>query len=264
MTHLALQVRDLSAGYPGVLALDGVDLAVRPGSLCALLGANGSGKSTLFASLLGLRRPFAGTVSIFGSSPSRARRSNLVSYLPQLDAVDHSFPVTVGQLVMMGRHPHQGITRRVRAEDRDVVESALDQVDLLPLRHRTVGELSGGQRRRAMLARSIAQQAPLMLLDEPFAGVDRASEELIVSVLHRLRDDGTSLLVSTHRLDGVEAMADEVVLLHRRVLAAGSPATVLTKEQLARAFGAVLSSETGQQDTGQHGAGQSTPTERTL
>lgn len=243
MTDPALEVRGLRAGYPGVLALEDVGLRVEPGSLCALLGANGSGKSTLFSALLGLRRPFAGSVSIFGRSPAKARRGNLVSYLPQLDAVDHSFPVTVGQVVMMGRNPHQGITRRVRPEDRRVVDAALEQVDLLDLRHRTVGELSGGQRRRAMLARSIAQQTPLMLLDEPFAGVDRASEELIVSVLHALRDSGTSLLVSTHHLDGVEALADEVVLLHRRVLAAGRPSEVLTEEQLARAFGAVLASD---------------------
>lgn len=240
--HPALQVTRLSAGYPGVLALEDVELSVEPGHLCALLGANGSGKSTLFAALLGLRRPFAGAVSIFGQSPAKARRHNLVSYLPQLDAIDHSFPLTVGQLVMMGRHPHQGITRRVRAQDRRLVEDALEQVDLQHLGHRTVGELSGGQRRRAMLARSIAQQAPLMLLDEPFAGVDRTSEELIVSVLHTLRDAGTSLLVSTHHLDGVESLADDVVLLHRRVLASGRSEEVLTEEQLAQAFGAVLAS----------------------
>lgn len=262
----ALRVQHLSAGYPGVLALEDVGLTVDSGSLCALLGANGSGKSTLFAALLGLRRPFSGRVSIFGRSPSKARRTNLVSYLPQLDAVDHSFPLSVGQLVMMGRHPHQGLTRRVRAEDRRVVDAALDQVDLLELRHRTVGELSGGQRRRALLARSIAQQAPLMLLDEPFAGVDRASEDLIVEVLHALRDAGTSLLVSTHHLEGVDSLADEVVLLHRRVLASGRPAEVLTEQQLARAFGAVLASDTDprpEPETDASGDGADDPTERT-
>nr|WP_179543198.1 metal ABC transporter ATP-binding protein [Nesterenkonia xinjiangensis] len=236
----AIAVHGLSAGYPGVLALEQVDLTVTPGRLCALVGANGSGKSTLFAALLGLRAPAAGRVRLFGRSPQAARRRNLVSYVPQHDQVDHSFPVTVEQTVMMGRYGHMGFTRRPRTADRERVGAALDQVGLGGLRTRTIGELSGGQRRRAFLARSIAQEAPLMLLDEPFAGVDRASEELIVSVLHQLRDAGTTLLVSTHHLEGIPELAEEVVLLHRTVLASGPPEAVLTEERLARAFGTVL------------------------
>ncbi|PRZ14555.1 metal ABC transporter ATP-binding protein [Nesterenkonia sandarakina] len=237
----AVVVERLSAGYPGVRALDEVSITVGAGRICALLGANGSGKSTLFKALLGLHRPTAGTVRLFGMDPSRARRRNQVSYVPQHEQVDTSFPVSVEQVVMMGRYGHMGLTKRARPSDRLACDEALDQVGLSELRRRGIGELSGGQRKRAFLARAIAQQAPLMLLDEPFAGVDRGSEELISSVLKALRDtSGTTVLISTHHLAGVEDLADEVVLLHQRVLAAGLPSEVLTEEQLGRSFGAVL------------------------
>lgn len=237
----AVVVDRLSAGYPGVRALDEVSITVGTGSICALLGANGSGKSTLFKALLGLHRPTGGTVRLFGLEPTRARRRNQVSYVPQHEQVDTSFPVSVEQVVMMGRYGHMGFTRRTRPVDRQACDQALEQVGLSELRRRGIGELSGGQRKRAFLARAIAQQAPLMLLDEPFAGVDRGSEELISAVLKTLRDTaGTTVLISTHHLAGVEDLADEVVLLHQRVLAAGLPHEVLTEEQLGRSFGAVL------------------------
>lgn len=237
----AIAAEQLTAGYPGVLALDGIDLTLQRRSICALVGANGSGKSTLFATLLGLRQPHSGRVRLFGEPPRTARRRNLVSYVPQHEQIDTTFPVTVEQVVMMGRYGHMGLTRRARPADRTAVAQALEQVGLQEFRRRAIGELSGGQRKRVFVARAIAQQAPLMLLDEPFAGVDRTSEELITGVLHQLRDGGATLLVSTHHLEGVGELADEVVLLHRRVLAAGLPEDVLTEEQLGRAFGAVLS-----------------------
>lgn len=241
----AVVVDRLSAGYPGVRALDEVSITVGTGSICALLGANGSGKSTLFKALLGLHRPTAGTVRLFGHEPSTARRRNQVSYVPQHDQVDTSFPVSVEQVVMMGRYGHMGFTRRARPADQQACDQALEEVGLSELRRRGIGELSGGQRKRAFLARAIAQQAPLMLLDKPFAGVDRGSEELISTVLKTLRDStGTTVLISTHHLAGVEDLADEVVLLHQRVLAAGLPGEVLTEEQIGRSFGAVLR-ETG-------------------
>ncbi|GAA1150261.1 metal ABC transporter ATP-binding protein [Nesterenkonia lutea] len=237
----AVVVDQLSAGYPGVRALEEVSLRVARRSICALLGANGSGKSTLFKALLGLHRPSAGRVRLFGLEPARARRSNQVSYVPQHEQVDTTFPVSVEQVVMMGRYGHMGFTRRTRPADRLACDEALDRVGLAELRRRGIGELSGGQRKRAFLARAIAQQAPLMLLDEPFAGVDRGSEELISAVLKQLRDEfDTTVLISTHHLAGVADLADEVVLLHQRVLASGPPADVLTEEQLGRSFGAVL------------------------
>lgn len=248
--HPAVLVEQLSAGYPGVLALDRVDFSLHRRSICALVGANGSGKSTLFATLLGLRQPLSGQARLFGEAPHHARRRNLVSYVPQHEQIDTTFPITVEQVVMMGRYGHMGFTRRPKQADRDAVARALEQVGLEDLRRRAIGELSGGQRKRAFLARAIAQQAPLMLLDEPFAGVDRSSERLIVGVLHQLRDSGATLLVSTHHLEGVGELADEVILLHRRVLAAGLPEDVLTEEQLGEAFGAVLSAPLAQSAEG--------------
>ena len=234
-------VSRLSAGYPGVSALEEVNLELAPGRITALLGANGSGKSTLFAALLGLLQPRIGSVTLFGKAPAKARRQNQVSFVPQHEQIDITFPVTVEQVVMMGRYAHMGFTRRARAADRSAVEEAMMRTGLTEYRRRGIGELSGGQRKRAFLARAIAQQAPLMLLDEPFAGVDRVSERLITTLLHDLAAAGTTILVSTHHLEGVHDLADEVILLHRRVLAAGPPADVLTDDQLARAFGASLS-----------------------
>ncbi|WP_300343978.1 metal ABC transporter ATP-binding protein [Nesterenkonia sp.] len=235
-----VRVESLTAGYPGVTALEDVSLQLNRGRITALLGANGSGKSTLFAALLGLRPPLRGTVRIFGQPPARARRANQVSYVPQHEQVDTSFPLTVEQVVMMGRYSHMGFLRRIRQTDRRAVDHALERTGLISLRRRSIGELSGGQRKRAFVARALAQDAPLMLLDEPFAGVDRTSESLIIEVLHTLRDAGAAVLISTHHLEGVEQLADEVVLLHRRVLASGPPSQVLTEQQLARAFGSAL------------------------
>ncbi|MGJ9425013.1 metal ABC transporter ATP-binding protein [Nesterenkonia halotolerans] len=237
----AVVVSELSAGYPGVRALESVSITVPRRSICALLGANGSGKSTLFKSLLGLHRPSSGSVRLFGLEPAKARRRNQVSYVPQHEQVDASFPVSVEQVVMMGRYGHMGFTRRARPEDRLACDQALEQVGLTELRRRGIGELSGGQRKRAFLARAIAQRSPLMLLDEPFAGVDRGSEQLISTVLQALRDESdTTVVISTHHLAGVADLADEVVLLHQRVLASGLPEDVLTEEQLGRSFGSVL------------------------
>lgn len=237
----AVAVQQVSAGYPGVRALEEVTFSLDSQRICALVGANGSGKSTLFNTLLGLRPPSAGSIRLFGEDPKRARRRNLVSYVPQHEQIDTTFPITVEQVVMTGRYGHMGFTRRPKAEDHRLVSEAIEHVGLEDFRARTIGELSGGQRKRAFVARSIAQQAPLMLLDEPFAGVDRTSEELITAVLQDLRKSGSTLLVSTHHLEGVGDLADEVLLLHKRVLAFGLPEDVLTEEKLGQAFGTVLS-----------------------
>ncbi|GAB3266129.1 metal ABC transporter ATP-binding protein [Arthrobacter pigmenti] len=233
----AIEIDSLTVRYADVLALESIDLRLEQGNICALVGVNGSGKSTLFKALMGLVTAGTGTVRIFGTASKAARKGNLLTYVPQSEDVDWTFPVSVHDVVMMGRYGRLGSTRRPRTEDRDAVEYALEQVGLTSLAGRQIGALSGGQRKRAFVARGIAQEARLMLLDEPFAGVDKGSEATMTSLLQRLRAEGKTILISTHDLAGIPRFCDEAVLLHQRVLAHGYPADVLTTENLARAFG---------------------------
>ncbi len=232
-----LAVRHLSVRYNEVQALDDVTLTLAAGRICGLIGVNGSGKSTLFTALMGLLVPQQGDVELFGTSTASARKQGLVAYMPQAEQVDWTFPVSVADVVAMGLYGRLGTARRLRAADRATVGDALDRVGLADLRKRQIGQLSGGQRKRVFVARSIAQDARLLLLDEPFAGVDQASQASMTLLLQTLRDEGRSVLVSTHDLAGVPELCDEAVLLHRRVLAHGAPSEVLTQGNLARAFG---------------------------
>jgi manganese transport system ATP-binding protein len=232
-----LAVEHLSVSYNEVHALDDVTLTVGAGSICGLIGVNGSGKSTLFTAVMGLLTPDHGSVSLFGGTTSEARRQGLVAYMPQAEGVDWTFPVSVADVVGMGLYGRLGSARRLRPADRATVDHALDRVGLGDLRRRQIGQLSGGQRKRVFIARSIAQDARLLLLDEPFAGVDQASQASMTRLLRALRDEGRSVLVSTHDLAGVPDLCDAAVLLHRRVLAQGRPSEVLTQANLALAFG---------------------------
>jgi len=233
----AIEVDDVVVRYGDVVALEGVSLTVEPGTVTGLIGVNGSGKSTLFATIMGQRRPDRGSVLIDGRPPREARRRGLVGYVPQSEAVDWAFPVSVRDVVMMGRYGHQGITRRARQVDRDAVASALQRVELTEYADRQIGQLSGGQRKRAFLARTIAQDARILLLDEPFAGVDKRSEATIVRLLKELAAAGDAILVSTHDLHALPALADDAVLLMRRVLFQGPVSEALRPERLALAFG---------------------------
>jgi manganese transport system ATP-binding protein len=233
----AIAVDGLTVRYGDVVALDGVDLELQPGRVCALIGMNGSGKSTLLKAIVGLVRPTRGTVLLGGAEPALARRQGTLAYVPQSEDVDWRFPVSVRDVVMMGRYGRQGPTRRPRAEDPAAVADALTRVDLTGLADRQIGRLSGGQRKRAFVARGIAQDAGILLLDEPFAGVDKPSEATIVRLLRDLAAEGRTVLVTTHDLAAVPALADEAVLLLRRVLVHGTPDEVLTPENLGRAFG---------------------------
>ncbi|MCG2622655.1 metal ABC transporter ATP-binding protein [Arthrobacter sp. I2-34] len=233
----AIAVNELHVDYHGVTALDGVNLTIEERRICGLIGVNGSGKSTLFKSLMGLVQPTRGSVRLFGLDSVQSRKLNLVTYVPQSEDVDWTFPVCVRDVVMMGRYGRLGPMRRARRQDREAVDHALDRVGLADLQHRQIGELSGGQRKRAFVARGIAQDAALMLLDEPFAGVDKSSEGALVALFRDLRDEGRTILVSTHDLAGIPQLCDEAVLLHRHVLAHGTPGSVLTNDNLARAFG---------------------------
>ncbi|GLJ79560.1 metal ABC transporter ATP-binding protein [Microbacterium imperiale] len=232
-----IAVTGVSVRYREIVALDDVHLTVAPGRVTALIGMNGSGKSTLFKSITGMVRPTAGEVTIGGQTPAAARRRGLVGYVPQSEDIDAAFPVSVREVVMMGRYGHLGITRRPRAADHAAVDAALARVELSDLGERQIGELSGGQRKRAFVARGIAQDARVLLLDEPFAGVDKKSEATIVRLLRELAADGRTVLVSTHDLHALPTLADEAVLLLRRVVFQGSVSEALRPEMLGRAFG---------------------------
>ncbi|MFR9749678.1 metal ABC transporter ATP-binding protein [Nocardia sp. 004] len=237
MSTPAIEVRDVTVRYGEVSALDGVDLTLDPGRVCGLIGMNGSGKSTLFKTIMGLVRPDRGTVRVGGTAPVAARRAGVLGYVPQSEDVDWSFPLSVYDVVMTGRYGHLGFTRRPRRADREAVAHALERVELTDLADRQIGQLSGGQKKRAFVARGLAQGATILLLDEPFAGVDKRSEATITRLLRELAAAGATILVSTHDLHALPGLADEAVLLMRTVLAKGDPETVLQPENLAMAFG---------------------------
>jgi manganese transport system ATP-binding protein len=240
----ALDVRGITVHYGDVLALDDVSLTLRPGTVCGLIGMNGSGKSTLFKAIMGTVRPDRGSVTIAGRTPKQARRAGIVGYVPQSEEVDWSFPLSVYDVVMMGRYGFQNFMRHPRPSDRAAVAEALDRVELTALADRRIGALSGGQRKRAFVARGLAQGADVLLLDEPFAGVDRRSEATITELLRELASNGGTVLVSSHDLEALPRLADEAILLLRRVLLHGSPEEALQPGQLARAFGLDLTGRT--------------------
>lgn len=233
----ALELHNVSVSYGEIRALEGCSLSLRAGAVTGLIGMNGSGKTTLFNAVMGAVTPFTGTVAVNGMSAARARAQGHLAYMPQSENVDWNFPVAVADVVMMGRYGHLGITRRPRAHDRKAVADALARVGLSHLATRQIGRLSGGQRKRAFIARAIAQEASLLLLDEPFAGVDSRSEATMVQLLREIAAQGATVLVSTHDLRGLTDLADDAALLLQRVLFHGPVEQALEPVNLARAFG---------------------------
>lgn len=237
----AIDVDGITVRYPnGVTAIRDASFRLKAGTISGLVGVNGSGKSTLFKTLMGFLTPATGSVRIAGLPVEEALAAGRVAYVPQSEDVDWNFPVLVDDVVMMGRYGHMGTMRRPNAQDRDAVDAALARVGMLDLRRRQIGELSGGQKKRVFLARSIAQGASVLLLDEPFTGVDVKTENAIITLLRELRDAGALVLVSTHNLGSVPDFCDEVVLFNHGVLAYGPTETTFTEANLAKAFGGAL------------------------
>ena len=236
MTAPAIEIENLTVRYPDVIALESVSLTIPVGSIVGLVGMNGSGKSSLFSAIMGLVKPAEGSIRLLGENPVRARALGVVAFVPQTELVDWDFPVSVNDVVMMGRYGHLGMTRRPRTVDKTAAAAALARVDLTAVADRQIGQLSGGQRKRTFVARGIAQDAKVLLLDEPFAGVDVRSQATITAVLKELRSEGRSILISTHDLAGIPELCDEVVLLQRRLLFLGTPSEALAPERLALAF----------------------------
>jgi manganese/iron transport system ATP-binding protein len=236
-----LSVRDLTVTYRnGHTALRDATFEIPTGTITALVGVNGSGKSTLFKAIMSFVRAAKGSISILGMSVDEALRKSLVAYVPQSEEVDWSFPVLVEDVVMMGRYGHMGMLRIPKARDRDAVEAALARVGMAEFRRRQIGELSGGQKKRVFLARALAQDGRVILLDEPFTGVDVKTEDAIIDLLRSLRDEGRVMLVSTHNLGSVPEFCDRTVLLKNTVIAHGPTSETFTQANLERAFGGVL------------------------
>jgi manganese/iron transport system ATP-binding protein len=237
----SIAVRDLTVTYNnGFTAVQNATFSLDPGTICALVGVNGSGKSTIFKAIMGFVRPSAGEVRLCGRPVAEALKRNVVAYVPQSEEVDWNFPVLVEDVVMMGRYGHMNFLRMPSRADRYKVDEALERVGMTAYRTRQIGELSGGQKKRVFLARSLAQEGRIILLDEPFTGVDVKTEGAIVGLLRELRTSGHLMLVSTHNLGSVPDFCDQVVLINKTVLAAGPTAQVFTQANLERAFGGVL------------------------
>ena len=232
---------DLTVNYNnGTTALRNVSFEIPTGTITALVGVNGAGKSTLFKALMGFIPTVKGEISILGQSVKSALKENFIAYVPQAEEVDWSFPVLVQDVVMMGRYGHMGFFRKTRQQDILEVERALNRVGMTDFKDRQIGELSGGQRKRVFLARALAQKSKIILLDEPFTGVDVKTETAIIKLLGEMRKEGKIMLVSTHNLGSVPEFCDRTILIKETILAYGKTENTFTRQNLELAFGGVL------------------------
>lgn len=234
----ALETHDLSASYRRNPVLYGVDVAVPQGRLVGILGPNGAGKSTLLKVVMGMVKPVGGWVKLFGEPADKGLRR--VGYVPQRESVDWDFPVTVADVALMGTYGSLGWFRRPGKAERDRAHAALDKTGMLPFADRQIGELSGGQQQRVFLARALAQEADLYLMDEPFAGVDAATERKIVELLQGMRDAGKTVIVVHHDLHTAQRYFDMLLMLNLRLVAFGDTADVFTPDVLEKTYGGKL------------------------
>lgn len=233
-----LEVHDLTVSYDQRPVLWNVDLTVPEGSLVGVIGPNGAGKSTFIKAIMGLVPLSSGYVRLFDKKLGEVRQK--VSYVPQRESVDWNFPTDVMDVVLMGRYGKRGLFKRTNKEDRTVAQEALEKMGMLEFRHRQIAELSGGQQQRVFLARALAQQADLYLMDEPFAGVDAATEASIISLLKELKEQGKTIMVVHHDLGSVKEYFDRVIMLNTRLVASGPTEEVFTDEMLQETYGGKL------------------------
>ena len=232
-----LDVEGLTVRYNGHVALDDISFHLHEGERVAVVGPNGAGKSTLFKVVSGVLSPTSGEVNIFGSKPSG---HVCIAYIPQRSQVDWNFPLSVADVVMMGRSAKLGPFNWPRKRDWDFVHHALDTVELSNLTTRQIGQLSGGQQQRMFIARSLAQEAELMLMDEPLSGLDTPSQEGILSLLDRLKRENVTVMVATHDLEQAAGHFERIMLLNHRIVAFDIPKNVLHTDNLLQAYGGRL------------------------
>ncbi len=237
---MSIQVENLTVTYNGKVALHGANLNLKSGAIAGLVGMNGSGKSTLFKAIMGFVTPSSGRVLINDLPMRLAQKQGLVAYIPQAEEVDWNFPVSVADVVMMGRYGYMNFLRIPSKSDRQVVRDSLEKGQMWNFRDRQIGELSGGQKKRTFLARALAQQGKVMLLDEPFTGVDVKTEKAIIELLLELKAQGHTILISTHDLNSISTFCDQVVFINQTILAYGATQDIFTQENLARTFGEIL------------------------
>jgi manganese/iron transport system ATP-binding protein len=236
-----IAAEDVTVTYRnGHTALRHASFEIPPGTITALVGVNGAGKSTLFKAIMGFVPVASGEIRVLGMSVKQALKQNLVAYVPQAEEVDWNFPVLVEDVVMMGRYGHMSFLRIASKRDHQLVDEALDRVGMSDYRKRQIGELSGGQRKRVFLARALAQEGQVILLDEPFTGVDVTTEEQIIGLMKDLRDEGRVMLVSTHNLGSVPDFCDRTIFVKGTVIASGKTEDTFTEENLKTAFGGAL------------------------
>jgi manganese/iron transport system ATP-binding protein len=239
--EMGLSVSNVTVSYRnGHVAISDASFSLPSGTIAGLVGVNGSGKSTLFKAIMGFVPLAKGNISLLGISIKKALKKGIVAYVPQSEEVDWNFPVLVEDVVMMGRYGHMRIPRIPKKNDKKIVREALEKVGMSDFRSRQIGELSGGQKKRVFLARALAQEGQIILLDEPFTGVDVTTEDAIISLLRGLRDEGRIMLVSTHNLGSVPEFCDRTVLINKTILAQGKTEDVFTPDNLQQAFGGVL------------------------
>ena len=232
-----ININDLTVKLNNITILENINLNLHGHKIIALVGANGAGKSTLFKSIMGIINPSDGNIIINGKNPKDALKNNLISYVPQIEEVDWNFPLLVEELVMMGRYNHMNIFRKVSIKDKRIVKESLDSVQMNEFINSQIGELSGGQKKRIFIARALAQESKILLLDEPFSGVDINTEESLSMLFRSLVDRGCLIIVSTHNLGSVPRFCDEVILLDKKLLAYGPVKKIFTEDNLKKTFG---------------------------
>lgn len=240
MTHAIVRFEHASFGFPGVVALKDVSLEIAGGEFVGVIGPNGSGKTTLCKAILGLMRPLEGTLQIFDCSCEKLQCHHRakIGYLPQKGTIDRNFPITVLETVMMGRYGVLGLFKRPGKHDRDIAQEALSHVGMLDHRHDALGQLSGGQQQRVFIARALAQQPQVLLLDEPTTGIDIVTQHSVLDLIKRLHHDlGLTVVLITHDINMIRMHVDRLVLLKTKLYAAGPPADVLKPDILRQVYG---------------------------